>query len=210
VRGSGLEIGALGAPLRVSRYVRVRYVDRMDIADLLSETPELLTKRLVPVDVVDDAEKMSSQSDETADFIIANHVIEHTEDPLGTIASNLRVIRPGGVLYLGVPNRRRTFDIDRQPTPLEHLIRDHEDGPSWSRHAHLEEWAQFVLKSPADRLLDRVRRLDEEKFSIHYHVWDEREFLEMLEYARGVAAMPFEIEAIHPNSHEFVVILRRT
>ncbi len=209
IRGGGLEIGALHLPLRVSSHARVRYVDRMDVAGLRKYYPELAARKLVPVDVLDDGETLASQADESADFIIANHVIEHTEDPLGSIASCLRVLRPGGVLYLGVPDRRRTFDVDRSPTSLAHLIRDHEDGPSSSRRLHQEEWARFVLKVPPDLVEDRVRELDRKNDSIHYHVWDPSEFQGMLAYARDDAELPFEVKAIRPNGHEFIVVLRR-
>jgi SAM-dependent methyltransferase len=209
IRGGGLEVGALHLPLPVSPHVRVRYVDRMDIPELRKHYPELADRKLVPVHVIDDGEKLGSQPDESVDFIIVNHVIEHTEDPIGTIANHLRVIRPGGVLYLGVPNRHRTFDIDRQPTPLEHLVRDYHEDPKWSRNLHLEEWARFVLKVPDEKIPTRVSELDAENYSIHYHVWDPDEFEAMLEYARKVAGLPFQLEALRPNSHEFVVVLRR-
>src|SRR3977135_908065 len=91
--GSGLEIGALHCPLRVPPGVTVRYVDRLDRDALRRQYPELTTQELVEVDVVDDGERLGSQADASADFIIANHFIEHTEDPLGTLASHLRVLR---------------------------------------------------------------------------------------------------------------------
>ncbi len=56
------------------------------------------------VDVVDDGESLQDHlPDVSADFIIANHFIEHTQDPLGTLAAYLRVLRTGGVLYLPDP-----------------------------------------------------------------------------------------------------------
>jgi SAM-dependent methyltransferase len=102
--------------------VTVRYVDRLDLAALRRQYPELAREELVEVDVIDDGETLESQPDASADFIIANHFIEHAEDPLGTLASHLRVLRPGGILYLAVPDRRRTFDADRDPTSLEHIV----------------------------------------------------------------------------------------
>jgi SAM-dependent methyltransferase len=210
LRGSGLEIGALHSPLRVPSGVTVRYVDRMDRDALRRQYPELSGEDLVEVDVVDDGERLGSQADASADFIIANHFIEHTEDPLETLANHLRVLRPGGILYMAVPDRRRTFDAGRRPTLLEHLIQDHADGPSRSRQAHLEEWARLVERVPADRVQARARELDEQDYSIHFHVWNPWDFKALLEYAREEEQLPFAFEALEINGHEFIAVLRRT
>jgi predicted SAM-dependent methyltransferase len=184
-------------------------VDRMGLADLRRHYPELPAKKLVRVDIVDEGETLSSQDDESADFIVANHFIEHTQDPIGTLSNHMRVLRRDGVLYLAVPDRRYTFDSDRQPTSLEHVIRDHHDGPSWSRPIHQEEWAELVEKVPAGDVPDRVRVLEQTDYSIHFHVWSPPEFIALLEHARRAEGVPFEIEALHTNEHEFIVILRR-
>ena len=55
--------------------------------------PELAQFDLVPVDIVDDGETLSSLEDSQLDFIIANHMLEHTENPLGAIRNHLRKIR---------------------------------------------------------------------------------------------------------------------
>jgi SAM-dependent methyltransferase len=209
LHGSGLEIGALHCPLWVPAGVTVRYVDRMDIAGLRHQYPELADERLVDVDVIDDGEVLATQADASADFLIANHFIEHTEDPIGTLAAHLRVLRRGGILYLAVPDRRRTFDAGRAPTTLEHLIRDHREGPTGSRAAHQEEWARVVDRLSEDEVPARVRWLEEHDYSIHFHVWTPAEFRELLEYARDEERLPFTIAELVPNGREFVVILRR-
>jgi predicted SAM-dependent methyltransferase len=209
INGSGLEVGALHRPLRVPPDARVRYVDRMDRAELRSHYPELADEPLVEVDVIDDGETLSSQEDASVDFVIANHFIEHTQDPLGTLSNLLRILRPGGILYLAVPDRRRTFDADRPPTPLEHLVRDHREGPGWSRAAHQEEWARLVDKVPAAEVDERVRALEESDYSIHFHVWTPREFGELLEHARLELRLPFAVQELRGNSFEFIAVLRR-
>jgi SAM-dependent methyltransferase len=210
LRGDGLEVGALHAPLRLPRGAAVRYVDHMSVPDLRRHYPELADKDLVEVDVVDNGETLASQPDTSADFIVANHFIEHTEDPLGTLTNHLRVLRPGGILDLAGPDRRRTFDARREPTGLEHLIEDHRSGPAGSRRRHLEEWAQLVEGVPDDQVSTRAQRLDEIGYSIHYHVWTPAEFRSMLDYACEQERMPFAIVEVKENAHEFIAILRRT
>lgn len=41
------------------------------------------------------------------DLAFFHHVIEHVPDPDGALAELSRVMRPGGVLYVGTPNRAR-------------------------------------------------------------------------------------------------------
>jgi hypothetical protein len=48
--------------------------------------------------------------------------------PTVALGNMIRVLRPGGVLYLAVPDKRYTFDADRPVTPTDHLLRDHREG----------------------------------------------------------------------------------
>jgi predicted SAM-dependent methyltransferase len=90
-------------------------------------------------DLVSDLESMNGVETASQDFVIANHVLEHVEDPLRALRSVARVLRPSGVAYLALPDKRFTFDKDRVITSLDHLIRDHEEGPDTSLAEHYEE-----------------------------------------------------------------------
>ncbi len=207
--GSGLEIGALHMPLRVPAHASVRYVDRYEVPALRAHYPELADLDLVTPDIVTDGETLAGVPDASVDFVIANHMIEHCEDPIGTIANHLRVLRPGGALYMAVPDCRHTFDRDRALTPLAHLARDHSEGASWSRRTHYEEWAQFVDGVDAANVAARASELEAQSYSIHFHVWTPAAFLEMLVHCRTVLGLGFEVDALERNGHEFIVILRR-
>ena len=207
--GSGLEIGPLHLPLRVPSSVEVRYVDRFDIHAIRAHYPELDGYLIVEPDIIDDGETLPTVQDVSVDFVIANHMIEHCEDPIRTIKSFLRVLRPGGVIYMAVPDRRFTFDRDRSPTPLEHIRRDHAEGPDWSRRQHYEEWAVFHDEVPADGVQERADDLQRRNYSIHYHVWTPSEFLDLLLDCRRELDMPLQVEAVERNNHEFIVIMSR-
>ena len=205
--GDGIEIGALHRPLNVPRAARVRFVDREDVAALRRHYPELQDLELVPIDIVDDGETLASIPDASVDFVIANHFIEHTQSPLATLRSHLRVLKPGGVLYLAVPDKRHTFDVARDVTPLEHVVRDLEEGPEWSREQHFHEWARLVDKA-AD-VDAHAAKLMADDYSIHFHVWTPDAFQELLHHARDELGLPFEIAELRPNQHEFIAVLRR-
>lgn len=207
--GSGIEIGALHLPLEVPTNATVRYLDRMTATDLKKHYPELGDYELVEVDIIDDGETLLSIADSSIDFVIANHMIEHCQNPLGTIEHHLRVLKPGGILYMAVPDKRYTFDCDRPTTSLEHLIRDAE-GPEWSMKSHFEEWNILVNKVPEDQVAVATQHLININYSIHFHVWTQVEFLELLLYCQNKLPFAFELELFQKNGMEFIVIISKT
>jgi SAM-dependent methyltransferase len=206
LRGSGLELGALHLPLRVPPHVCVRYVDRLRADELRRRYPEYAERWIVDPEIVDDAGTLASVAGASQDFVIANHVLEHMEDPIGALESWLRVVRPGGVLYLAVPDKRRTFDAQRPSTRVEHLERDHAEGPQWSRSQHYEEYARLAERVPEEDVEARAGTLERERVDIHFHVWTLPELLGFLHSLD----LPFDTELVQANANETLLILRRT
>lgn len=211
LRGEGLEIGALHLPLSLPRGARARYVDRMGVEDLRAHYPELEEYELVRPDVVDDGETLATVDAGSADFVVANHLIEHCQDPIGTLLAYARVLREGGALYLAAPDRRRTrFDREREETTLEHLVRDHEQGPGWSRATHYEEWSRLAIGVPAGEVAEHAAALEAQDYSIHFHTFTATSFLALLLHCRRAYGLPLEVVATETNHHEFIAIARRT
>jgi predicted SAM-dependent methyltransferase len=206
--GDGIEIGALHNPLSLPPAARVRYVDRLGVEDLRRQYPELASYPLVPVHIVDNGEHLSSISDASQDFVIANHFIEHCQDPIGTMKHFFRVLKPQGVLYGALPDKRYTFDQKRAVTEAQHLWDDHLRGPALSRRAHFEDYVQGVH---ADVSEEEKKRLVEDylarNYSIHYHVWTQKEIIELLLMLRSVIG--YEIELIQKHDIEVIFILRK-
>lgn len=48
-------------------------------------------------------------ADDSFDIIFFNHVLEHIPDDLGALQEVLRILKPGGMLILGVPNEGAAF-----------------------------------------------------------------------------------------------------
>jgi ubiquinone/menaquinone biosynthesis C-methylase UbiE len=208
IRGCGIEIGALHMPLRVPRSVKVQYVDRLTVEDLRRHYPELNDKPLVNVDIVADGELLESIRDETQDFVIANHFIEHCQNPIGALLNMFRVLKPGGALYLAIPDKRNSFDADRPVTTLEHLLRDYHEGPAWSKYQHFEEWTRLVNKVEDDEAAEReIAQNLMIDYSIHYHVWTQAEMLELLVELRKMTS--FEMDLCLRNGPEVIFILRK-
>lgn len=211
IRGQGIEIGALNSPLPIPTSAKVKYVDRMSLRELRNQYPELLTLPLVEVDIVDDGEKLSSIQDETQDFVIANHFLEHCQNPIYAIENALRVLKPGGVLYLAIPDKRFTFDIDRPLTTTQHLVKDYQDGPNWSRKQHFEEWVHLVDRTQGqDEVTKRIEHLMNIDYSIHYHVWNSESLLEFITILRSVLNAQFDVDFFIQNGMEIICILEKS
>ena len=207
--GEGIEIGPMTTPLRVPPDVTVRYVDRLKRADLLRVEGQYSFNdlSLIPeIDVVDDAGSLATFADDSVDFVVASHVVEHLEDPLTALKNMLRVTRPGGVVLLTLPDARHHFDAARPRTSVEHVLRDHEEGPHVSRREHYEEWARLIERFDEDDVEQRVAEFAADDARHHFHVWELEGFLRLI----LAAGLPCEI--IHAQTYltEFAVVLRST
>lgn len=195
----------------VPNRAHVRYVDRFDEHGLRDHYPELKDLPLVRVDVIDDGERLASFRANSLDFIIANHFIEHTEDPIGTIRRHIEVLRRGGVLYMAVPDKRFTFDQPRALTTVDHLVRDHRDGPHVSRDSHYLEVAS--LSESSESIQSVADTLKAKNYSIHFHVWTKDTFRDFITYALEQSLIAAKLEYIESNpqlTDEFIVVLRKT
>ena len=161
--GEGIEIGPMAMPLRLPpASSSATSTDLAETTSCASRAPSSLehNSALIPeIHVVDEADRLATFADNSVDFVVANHVLEHLQDPLGALEHMLRITRPGGVLLLTLPDARHTFDVNRPRTTVEHLLRDHEEGPQVSRREHYEEWARFLEAGPARRRAATGRRV---------------------------------------------------
>lgn len=211
LHGDGIEVGALNHPLAVPETARIKYVDRLSVADLRRHYPELADEPLVEVDIIDNGEHLQTVEEASQDFLIANHFIEHCQDPIRTIENLLRVIKKDGILYLAVPDKRYSFDSDRPITPFEHLLKDYEEGPEHSKESHYQEWTELVIKEQdQDKIKDIVKKLIKRDYSIHFHVWQSIDFLDFLISLKNYLNFPLEVQRLFENSTEFITILRKS
>ena len=210
LKGNGIEIGGLHNPLKVPSAANVKYVDRLPVEELRRQYPELADRSLVHVDILDDGEKLATVDAQSQDFVIANHFLEHCENPIDTLANMTRVLKPGGILYMAVPDKRYTFDKERPVTPFEHIARDYSEGPAWSRDTHFDEWVKLVEHLNGDKALERKKELLAMSYSIHYHVWTQQELLELVARLSSDFSFPWEPELVMKGEGEVLLVLRRT
>ncbi len=209
LKGSGIEIGALHLPLVVPSCARVKYVDRMSVKELRKQYPELKKYPLVDVDIVDDGETLKNVKSVSLNFVIANHFLEHCENPIGAIEAFLRVLKKDGILFLTVPDKRATFDAERPVTPLEHIVKDYKQGPDWSHDEHFHEWHILVNKKFRNDPKRRIETLMDNRYSIHFHVWTYLELFELMIYLKRDLNFDFEVKEFVFAENECIFILKK-
>jgi SAM-dependent methyltransferase len=209
--GAGIEIGALHRPMPVPAGVTVRYVDALSTEELRHVWSEEVTgHELAPVDIITDATTLNGVTDASTDFVIASHLIEHMEDPVRALMNFVRVVRRGGTVLLIVPNRNHTFDAERPPTSVAHVIRDYCGGPQWSRQTHYEEWVRVVEKiNTPYAAAARVEHLMQTRYAIHFHVWSPSEFSALLAEVEPLSTLRFDVIFFSAQENEGIWILRR-
>src|SRR5579864_8437929 len=169
LRGRGIEIGALWRKFPLSARATVYYVDRVASSELQRHYSEIPSQLVAP-DVVADAAQLPFRCD-SMDFVIASHVLEHLPFPLAALRHWYQVLRPGGILLLKIPDKRFTFDVKRERTPLPHLIAEDAAPSSFDKRAHFEDWVENVLHHArgSEEFNQQVSHLVASDYSIHYH-----------------------------------------
>lgn len=182
--GRGLEIGALHESATLPVNCKVEYADVITKEQAIINFPEIDKGKLVDVDHICNIDKdgLRKFKDETFDFVIFSHVIEHLANPIQAIESLFRVTKYGGMVLLVVPDKRFTFDKDRALTTFEHLKGEYINKVSDVTDDHYLDFLNAVhpdvmknSKEAADKALKSVRERRE-----HAHVWDSDSFKQFL------------------------------
>ena len=179
-RGKGIEIGAFKTPIEG---IQPYYVDKFRkfanercLADIFSD----------PVYLPFHANSL--------DYVASSHVLEHMANPVAAICEWYRVLRPGGIMYMVVPDRRYTWDHDRQLTSCDHLLDDYFRGMTDCDATHIDDFVDHVdwLQYAPDTALEDVpakkavrKKAYHEAVSagriinIHFHVFEPSNLMEL-------------------------------
>ncbi|MGH8208374.1 MAG: methyltransferase domain-containing protein [Steroidobacteraceae bacterium] len=149
---------------------------------------------------VAEASALGFLADNSYDFLLSSHMLEHSANPLRAVYEWQRVLKPGGVFFLVLPHKDGTFDHRRPVTPLAHMIEDFERGTGEDDLTHLPEILELhdLSLDPGITSLDGFKARSEknlENRALHQHVFDTRTAVELVDHAR------FQIHAVelaHP------------
>lgn len=182
--------------------VVVKYVDIVTREENIRRYPELDASRIVTTDYRENGFEMESIPDVSQDFVIANHVLEHADNPLKALRTWGRVIKPHGIMMVTVPVADCCFDKGRSETTLEHFMEDYRLNEAGEtavfrerNREHFAEWLRtaepkvarlrggYVSQSDEENLELRLEKMAEaEWLDIHYHTFCLPSFKKLLDY----------------------------
>ena len=237
----GLEIGALDSPLVVPEDLvgdgEVFYLDHLSTDGLRHKYREDKTVNLdeiVSVDFVcSDTNLLDAVNGNTFDYVVASHVIEHSPNMLKFLEDTYKILKPGGLLFLVIPDKRFTFDINRPETTFGELLESYfyqntrpRIGSVYDHFANAinvdahSVWFGNFKKAKANLLASRsfawtaakLVKKEDEYYDVHVNIFTPYGFFETLNRAISHELFMFEVEDFVDTSIsqlEFFVALRK-
>ena len=163
---AGIEIGGSAHnPFHIAGCLNVDYTDQPTV--FTSEQVRVFGDA-TRVDIVSQGDDLPFP-DASLDYVLSSHVIEHFYDPIGALQEWLRVVRPGGYVFMIVPHRDRTFDRKRSLTSVEELKARNRparpfaaaDAPAEEKYAHHSVWSTQTFLQLCSALDLRVVHVDD-------------------------------------------------
>ncbi|WP_114792364.1 methyltransferase domain-containing protein [Niabella yanshanensis] len=185
---TGLEIGG-PSPIfkQTSYYPAYLYANRVDGVNYNAQTVwegtikpgktyEYLKGYEIGNQFITEATALEGIVNNTYDFILSSHSLEHISNPLKALKRWNEVLKPGGSLCLILPNKEVTFDKDRDYTTFDHLLNDYKIDVSEHDNTHFEEVLQhhiIALDSGVKSKEELIIRTKDnfQNRCIHHHVF---------------------------------------
>ncbi|ACB77248.1 class I SAM-dependent methyltransferase [Opitutus terrae] len=179
--GIGVEIGPFKTPVPGIKPI---YVDRFK---------EYAGEKCL-ADYHGDAANLPFRDNSLA-YVVSSHVLEHTANPVAAFAEWYRVLRPGGIIYVVVPDRRYTWDHARALTSIDHMLEDYErsttavdathvddfvDGVDWSTYSPGTKEADVFAAKAALKATYHQAVATGNEINIHFHVFEPGNVLGLL------------------------------
>lgn len=219
-KGKGIEVGASAYPVKIcSKESKVLYVDCID----RNKTSDYKTKKGLPyvhIDILDEMEELSHIKNNSLDFIIHCHVLEHCKNPIGVIKTHLTKVKRNGVLFIAIPNKSYIFDKNRPLTKWDHFVTDDKRVQGGYSDADMEHFREYLCVSTNYKgdLEKEIERLLKDDYRPHFHVWDFDSFYDFLLRTNERLNNAFVIEHYSENrqhrktpreTREIITVLRK-
>lgn len=120
----GIEIGASAHnPFHLPHCKNVDYTD--DMNTVFKKAEVVNCGEAAKVDVIANGDQLPFDN-ESQDYVIASHVFEHFFDPISVLQEWLRVVKPGGFVFMILPHAKRVPDEKRPANTIDELIARHD------------------------------------------------------------------------------------
>lgn len=209
-QGMGVEIGALDKPLALEG--DVIFLDRNSTSELrkiYARDPR--GPFVIQVHIVWKESRYPFFDDNAFDFVANSHVLEHVANPGRQIEEWIRIIRPGGILYMIVPDKRFCFDRRREVTSLSHLMQEFQDDVDT---VSIDHYRDYIINTNGEDGINRetsesyVEKCYKEQGSIHVHVFTADSLEQFLQTLKQY--VPFDVVYYDPKNLHIHVALRKT
>jgi SAM-dependent methyltransferase len=223
-RQRGLEVGPYYQPTVGKHEGDVFYLDFFSTEELKArEHDRRPAGAAIPeIDYVVKSDDYYRYVPDQFDYVIANHVLEHVDNPVQWVMDLARLLRPDGVLFLAVPDKKYNFDRFRADTTLAHLLTDYFRGGG-DPCEHGVDIALNYDTTYVGRPLDLAEKLDLERLRAvfaekphpgrHNHVFQSETFVpRILRPLQRLGVWRFRLLDFGPaseNHGEFHVVLRK-
>lgn len=149
--------------------------------------------------------------DSSLSYVATSHVIEHVANPIAALKEWYRVLKHNGIVYMVVPDRRKTFDRPRGLTPIEHVFDDFAAAKTQSDGTHIDDfvygidWNEFSPSTLpgaeeaekaalAQSYRNAIRQGHE--INIHFHTFELESLEKMIRQANTRKLWPGNMEII--------------
>lgn len=127
------------------------------------------------------------------DFVVSSNCLEHVANPLKALREWIRVVKPGGLLLLVLPNKVANFDRFRPTTTFEHLLDDERRDTPEDDMTHLSEILALhdLSRDPWAGSRENFERRCRENLAfrgMHQHVFD-AELIDRMASHVGIATV---------------------
>lgn len=240
LKGNGLELGPLAWPILTRREASIEYVDHATTAELRNlykHDAGVPNEQIVDVDFALSGRPLTETvGSKKFDYVLASHVIEHVPDIIGWLQEINNILKPGGILSLAIPDKRYTFDIDRNVTRSADILAAHIDKNTsaatsavydhfrnyrskvdpaqvWDGQLYLSEEAgphRYSIKESYDFCI--ANKLGREYIDTHIFVFTPASFFEALRDLIELSMLPFKVAFFYDTAEggiEFIVGLKK-
>jgi SAM-dependent methyltransferase len=120
-------------------------------------------------------------------FLLSSNCLEHVANPIKALKEWVRVVEPGGLMLLILPDKRSNFDHRRPVTRFDHVLDDYRSGVGEDDLTHLNEILELhdLERDPWASGRDNFIRRSRDNFKhrgLHHHVFDSALITQMTTY----------------------------
>jgi len=209
----GLEVGGPSSFFQLRGYFPVYFLaHRIDGVNFSSKTvwegslqqgqTYKYYRNKVGFQYIAEATDLSQIKDNTYDFVLSCHSLEHIANPILALKEWRRVLKPSGMLVLVLPDKRFTFDNKRPYVTLEHLINDYEQNTDEHDQTHFEEILKYhdLSKDKGTASEDAFSKRLRDNYAnrcAHHHVFNLGVVRGILEYSGFKVRYQQEVASFH-------------